>query len=83
MSAAGSSSGAASLDENIWEFEWKRLDKHSMKILAPIILLGMRVLVLTIVNTRSRSKPREGGREGGGCCGRVGSIGDAACHSHH
>ena len=63
MSAAGSSSGAASLDENIWEFEWKRLDKHSMKILAPIILLGMR-LVLTIVNTRSRSKPREGGREG-------------------
>jgi len=29
-----------SLDENIWEFEWKRLEKHSMKILAPIILLG-------------------------------------------
>jgi hypothetical protein len=31
---------SASLDENIWEFEWKRLDKHSKKILAPVILLG-------------------------------------------
>ncbi len=29
-----------SLDENIWEFEWKRLEKHSKKILAPVILLG-------------------------------------------
>ena len=28
------------LDENIWEFEWKRLEKHSKKILAPVILLG-------------------------------------------
>ncbi len=28
------------LDENIWEFEWKRLEKHSRKILAPVILLG-------------------------------------------
>merc|ERR550534_773541 len=31
---------AASLDENIWEFEWKRLNKHKKKFLAPIILLG-------------------------------------------
>jgi len=31
---------AASLDENIWEFEWKRLEKHSKKFLAPVILLG-------------------------------------------
>jgi len=30
----------ACLDENIWEFEWKRLEKHSRKILAPVILLG-------------------------------------------
>ncbi|XP_023333011.1 uncharacterized protein LOC111704873 [Eurytemora carolleeae] len=37
---SSSSSCSASLDENIWEFEWKRLDKHSKKILAPIILLG-------------------------------------------
>ena len=30
----------ASLDDNIWEFEWKRLQKHSKKFLAPVILLG-------------------------------------------
>ena len=34
------SSFEACLDENIWEFEWKRLEKHSRKILAPVILLG-------------------------------------------
>ena len=31
---------SASLDDNIWEFEWKRLQKHSKKFLAPVILLG-------------------------------------------
>merc|ERR1719422_2323831 len=31
---------SACLDENIWEFEWKRLQKHSKKFLAPVILLG-------------------------------------------
>jgi len=31
---------SASLDDNIWEFEWKRLSKHSKKFLAPVILLG-------------------------------------------
>ena len=31
---------SASLDENIWEFEWKRLERHSKKFLAPVILLG-------------------------------------------
>ena len=28
------------LDMNIWEFEWKRLERHSRKSAAPIILLG-------------------------------------------
>ena len=28
------------LDENIWEFEWKRLERHSKKAVAPIILFG-------------------------------------------
>ena len=28
------------LDENIWEFEWKRLERHSRKAVAPIILFG-------------------------------------------
>ena len=28
------------LDEHIWEYEWKRLDRHSKKAVAPIILLG-------------------------------------------
>ena len=32
---------SASLDDNIWEFEWKRLQKHPKKFLAPVILLGM------------------------------------------
>ena len=36
----GNHAFAASLDENIWEFEWKRLEKHSKKFLAPVILLG-------------------------------------------
>ena len=31
---------SASLDDNIWEFEWKRLERHSKKFLAPVILLG-------------------------------------------
>jgi hypothetical protein len=31
---------SACLDENIWEFEFKRLNKHKTKFLAPIILLG-------------------------------------------
>ena len=31
---------SASLDDNIWEFEWKRLQRHSKKFLAPVILLG-------------------------------------------
>lgn len=28
------------LDEHIWEYEWKRLDRHSKKAVAPILLLG-------------------------------------------
>ena len=28
------------LDMNIWEFEWKRLERHSRRSIAPIILLG-------------------------------------------
>ena len=28
------------LDMNIWEFEWKRLERHSRKAVAPIILIG-------------------------------------------
>ena len=28
------------LDEHIWEFEWKRLDRHGKKAVAPVILLG-------------------------------------------
>lgn len=28
------------LDEHIWEFEWKRLDRHSKKAVSPIILVG-------------------------------------------
>ena len=28
------------LDESIWEFEWKRLERHSKKAVAPIILFG-------------------------------------------
>ena len=28
------------LDDNIWEFEWKRLERHSKKAVAPIIVLG-------------------------------------------
>jgi len=36
----GSTGSGATIDENIWEFEWKRLDKHCKKILAPVILLG-------------------------------------------
>jgi hypothetical protein len=28
------------LDEHIWEYEWKRLDRHSKKAVAPIILLA-------------------------------------------
>ena len=28
------------LDMNIWEFEWKRLERHSRKAAAPIILMG-------------------------------------------
>ncbi len=28
------------LDQRIWEFEWKRLNRHSKKAVAPIILLG-------------------------------------------
>ena len=31
---------SACLDENIWEYEFKRLNKHKKKFLAPIILLG-------------------------------------------
>ena len=27
-------------DEDIWEFEFKRLERHSKKAVAPIILLG-------------------------------------------
>ncbi|TRY68445.1 hypothetical protein TCAL_06832 [Tigriopus californicus] len=32
--------GQGGLDENIWEFEWKRLERYSRKAVAPIILLG-------------------------------------------
>ena len=28
------------LDEHIWEFEWKRIERHSKKAVSPIILLG-------------------------------------------
>ena len=28
------------LDEHIWEYEWKRLERHSRKAVAPILLLG-------------------------------------------
>lgn len=28
------------LDQNIWEFEWKRLNRHGNKALAPVVLLG-------------------------------------------
>merc|ERR1719458_44007 len=35
-----SSHFSACLDENIWEYEFKRLNKHKKKFLAPIILLG-------------------------------------------
>jgi len=28
------------LDDNIWEFEWKKLERHSRKAVAPILLLG-------------------------------------------
>ena len=48
------SSFEACLDENIWEFEWKRLEKHSRKILAPVILLGK--LCVCIIHTRIRSQ---------------------------
>ena len=28
------------LELNIWEFEWKRLEKHSRKAVAPMIVFG-------------------------------------------
>jgi hypothetical protein len=28
------------LDDHIWEYEWKRLERHSKKAVAPIILLA-------------------------------------------
>ena len=28
------------LDDSIWEFEWRRLDKHASKAVSPIVLLG-------------------------------------------
>lgn len=29
-----------SLDKSIWEFEWKRLERHSKKAVAPLVLFG-------------------------------------------
>ena len=36
------------LDMNIWEFEWKRLERHSRKSAAPILLLGYFRNILNI-----------------------------------
>jgi len=49
----------ASLDENIWEFEWKRLEKHSKKILAPVILLGYFRDILKLQIAHGDSLPLE------------------------
>lgn len=32
--------GASGLEMGIWEFEWKRLEKHSRKAVAPMIVFG-------------------------------------------
>eukprot|EP00095_Tigriopus_kingsejongensis_P008429 maker-scaffold1302_size49677-snap-gene-0.18 protein:Tk08429 transcript:maker-scaffold1302_size49677-snap-gene-0.18-mRNA-1 annotation:"hypothetical protein DAPPUDRAFT_43071" len=32
--------GQGRLDDHIWEFEWKRLERYSRKAVAPIVLLG-------------------------------------------
>ena len=45
-----------SLDENIWEFEWKRLEKHSKKILAPVILLGNNSLIYSVAKQIIKSE---------------------------
>jgi hypothetical protein len=53
--------GRQVLDTRIWEFEWKRLDRHTRKAVAPPILLGYFRDILKLGLTSTHSNASSGG----------------------